>query len=71
MEAKKLKALQIVNTLHFHKKNLSIQSTWDSKSGLDTIDPNWLYLAKYFFPNTSSLSAIYDSSKSKFLKEVK
>ena len=60
----------IVLHYSFERKNLSIQSPRDFESGLDTIDPNWFYLDKYFCRNTSSLGAIYDSFKSKVLKMV-
>ena len=43
---------------------------WDFKSGLDTIDHYQIAPAKYFCPNTSSLSAICDSLKLKVLKVV-
>ena len=42
----------------------------DFNSVLDTNNHYWIAQAKYFFPNTSSMSAIYDSFKSKILKLV-
>ena len=48
-----------------------MSSTRDYDSVLDTINHYWINQAKYFSPNSSSLSAIYDSSKSKVLKRVK
>ena len=39
-------------------------------SVLDTINHYWINPATYFWPNSSSLSAIYDSFKSKVLKVV-
>ena len=42
----------------------------DFKSGLDTIDHYQIAQAKNFYPNTSFLGAICDSSKSKILKMV-
>ena len=61
---------EIVLTLHLKEKNLSIQSTRNFKSGLDTIDHYQIAPAKYFCPNISSLSAICDSLKLKVLKVV-
>ena len=40
-------------------------------SVFDTINHYWIDPAKYFCPKSSSLSAIYDSFKSKVLKVVK
>ena len=62
--------LQTLSTLHLNKKNLSFSSSRDSKNGLDTIDPNLFSPTEHFCPNTSSLGAIYDSSKSNVLKMV-
>ena len=45
-----------------------MNSPRDFNSILDIISPYWIDQAKYFCPNTSSLSAIYDSFKSNFLK---
>ena len=38
---------------------------------LDTIDYYWIYPAKQLFPRISSLSAIFDSFKSKSWKVAK
>ena len=59
------------DTLHLKEKNLSIKSLRDVICVLDTIEHYWVYQAKQFFPNSSSLSAIYDSFDSKVLKLVK
>ena len=52
-------------------KKLSTNSPRDFYSGLDTINHYWIDPAKYFCPKTSSLGAIYDSSKSKVVKVIK
>ena len=48
-----------------------MNSSRDFDSVLDTIIHYWIDPAKYFCPNSSSLSAIYDSFKSKALKVAK
>ena len=53
------------------KEKLSTNSSRDSSSVLDTINHYWIDPAKWFCPNSSSVSAIYDSFKSKVLKVVK
>ena len=58
-------------TLHLKIKKLSTNSPRDFNSVLDTINHYWIAPAEYFPPNTSSLSAIYESFKSKVLKVVK
>ena len=57
-------------TLYFRKEKLSTNSSRDFSSVLDTIDHYWIDPAKYFCPNSSSTSAIYDNFKSKVLKVV-
>ena len=52
------------------KEKLSTNSSRDSSSVLDTINHYWIDPAKWFCPNSSSVSAIYDSFKSKVLKVV-
>ena len=54
----------------FENQKLSMKSPIDFNSVLDTINYYWIDPGKYFFPNTSSLRAIYDSFKSKILKVV-
>ena len=61
---------EMKHTLHFKNKNLSTNSSRDFNSVLNTINQYWIDPAKYFCPNFSSLSAIYDSFKSKVLKVV-
>ena len=51
-------------------KKLSTNSSRDFNSVLDTINQYWIDPAKYFCPKSSSLSAIYESFKSKVLKVV-
>ena len=58
------------NTFHLKIKKLSTNSPIDFNSVLDTINHYWIDPAKYFCHNTSSLSAIYDSFKSKILRIV-
>ena len=53
-----------------NNEKLSTNSSRDFKSGLDTIEYYQIAPAKYFCPNTSSLSAICDSLKLKVLKVV-
>ena len=57
-------------TLYFKNKKLSSNSTRVFNRVLDTINQYGTEPAKYFCPNSSSLSAIYDSFRSKVLKVV-
>ena len=47
-----------------------MNSSRDFNSLLDTINQYWIDPAKYFCPESSYLSAIYESFKSKVLKVV-
>ena len=47
-----------------------MNSSRDFNSVLDTINQYWIDPAKYFCPESSYLSAIYESFKSKVLKVV-
>ena len=60
-----------IYTLHLKVKKLSTNSPRDFFSVLDTINHYWIDPAKHFCLNLSSLSAIYDRFKLKFLKVVK
>ena len=51
-------------------KKLSTNSSRDFNTVLDTINYYWIDPDKYFCPNSSSLSAIYDRFKLKVLKVV-
>ena len=51
-------------------KKLSTNSPRDVNSVLDTINHYWIDPAKYFCPNSSYLSAIYDRFKLMVLKVV-
>ena len=57
-------------TLQLKIKKLSTNSPRDFNSVLDTINHYWIAPAEYSSPNTSSLSAIYESFKSKVFKVV-
>ena len=57
---------QVVSNL----KKKSVNSIPDFKCVLDSIEHYWIYLAKKNFPNSSSLSTIYYSFKSKVSKVV-
>ena len=54
----------------FENQILSTNSPGDFNSVLDTINHNRIGPAKYFCPKSSSLSASYDSFKTKILKVV-
>ena len=62
---------QILDDFPVQIKKLSTNSSRDYNTVLGTINYYWIDPAKYFCPNSSSLSTIYDSFKSKVLKVVK
>ena len=57
-------------TRHFENKKLSTNSSRDFNSVIDIINQYWIDPAKYFCPESSYLSAIFDNFELKFLKVV-
>ena len=62
---------QVCFNLHLKIKKLSTNSLRDFNSVLDIINHYWIDPAEYICPNSSSLSSIYNSSKSNVFKRVK